>query len=94
MFRFGDQKDQPSAAPTLDMALASVPMASPTEKNSDLLKAAAVLMAAGKLIGQRLRPSAPVAQPDCTPCSASLHQFWLAIHRLGTGPALLTSSEN
>ena len=44
MFRFGDQKVQSSAAPTLDMALASVPMASPTEKKSDLLKAAAVLM--------------------------------------------------
>jgi hypothetical protein len=96
-----DQKVQPSAAPTLDSARASVPMAVPTAWNSDLLKDAAVDIAAGNDTGQKERsPDPPVngpvaaaaAQPDCTPCRASDHQFWRWIQREGTVPATFTSS--
>ena len=92
MFRFGLQKDHPSAAPTFDIARASVPIAFPTSWNRVLLKDAAVVIAAGNETGHLLLPPAMFTHPDCTPCKASDHQFVGVTQSECTGPATLTSS--
>ena len=92
MFRFGDQNVKPFVTPSLASARASAPMTEPTARKSVALNDAAVEIAAGNPVGQRLEPSSACAQPAWTPWSASLHQLCGWSQSRGRPAAPLTSS--
>ena len=68
------QNVSPLVTPAFHSARASVPMAAPIRAQSALSKEAADEIALGMFTGQpRVLAFATSAQPDCTPCRASLY---------------------